>query len=154
MKSRFRRSKAERGFAIVEFTVTLPLLLLLLLAIAEFGRMLFHYSNLIQASRDAGRFVASHAWNRTLGRIELDSALLSQARNVAAYGVPSNQYGSPIVPGLSPSNVGIFQEGVDHVRVSINYVFQPALSNSLPTFFGNPIPLNIPLTTSVVMRAL
>ena len=42
----------------VEFAIALPLLLLLLLAVAEFGRMLSHYNSLLQANRDAARYLA------------------------------------------------------------------------------------------------
>ena len=58
--------RRQQGVAMVEFAIVLPLLLLLLLGIAELGRLLFQYNSLLQASRDAGRFVAGQAWNRTL----------------------------------------------------------------------------------------
>ncbi len=48
----------QRGLAMVEFAIALPLLLLLLLAIGEMGRLLYQYNSLLQASRDASRFVA------------------------------------------------------------------------------------------------
>lgn len=154
MKRSFRESKAERGVAMVEFAIALPVLLLLLLAVAELGRLLYHYSNLLQASRDAGRFVAGKAWNRTLGRIELTATLVSQAQNVAVYGVPSSQNGSPVVPELTTDDVSVVEANVDHVMVSISYHFRPVIGNSLPAFFGDPVQLDVPLTASVVMRAL
>ncbi|MBP3859681.1 MAG: pilus assembly protein, partial [Pseudomonas sp.] len=42
----FRSSRAQRGLAMVELALTLPLLVLLMLAFAEFGRMLFQYNSL------------------------------------------------------------------------------------------------------------
>lgn len=150
-----KQLQAQRGVAMVEFAIALPLLLLLLLAIGEFGRMLYHYNNLLQASRDAGRYVAGQAWNATLGQIDLNGDLQTRTKNVAVYGVPANPGGyAPVVPHLSASDVQLSSVGAEHVRVSITYTFRPVIGNSLPTFFGAPIPLNIALNSTVVMRAL
>lgn len=150
MKADERR---QQGVAMVEFAIALPLLLLLLFGIAEFGRMLFQYNSLLQASRDAGRYAASEAWNATLGQVELGAALQTQVKNVALYGAPSAA-GTPVVPGLTAANVQVSAVGTEHVQVSISYVFQPVLGNSLPNVLGTVIPLNLTLTSTVVMRAL
>lgn len=158
----FKRPQAQRGVAMVEFAIALPLLLLLLLAIGEFGRMLYQYNSLLQASRDAGRYVAGKAWDRTLGRIDLtgDSQLVPRTKNVAVYGVPANPNGyPPVVPGLTTADVEVFPVGTpgnppDHVQVSITYTFRPVIGDTIPGFFGDPIPLGISLTSTVIMRAL
>ncbi|MNQ97075.1 TadE-like protein [compost metagenome] len=145
----------------VEFAIALPLLLLLLLAIGEFGRMLFQYNSLLQASRDAGRYAAGKAWNRTLGEIVLvDTSrnydLRAETQNIAVYGLPVSS-GTPVVPGLSAANVQVSTAAgtTDHVQVSITYTFQPVIGSVLPAFFGGDgVPLNVPLTATVVMRAL
>jgi Flp pilus assembly protein TadG len=148
-------SKPQRGVAMVEFAITLPLLLLLLLAIGEIARMLYQYNSLLQASRDAARFVATGAWNATLGKVDLtsDPQLVSQTKNLAVYGVPGNS-GTPLVSGLTSANVQVNQVGNEHVQVSITYSFQPVIGSQLTTFYGAPIPLGISLTSTVVMRAL
>lgn len=150
----FKPGQAQRGVAMVEFAIALPLLLLLLLAIGEFGRMLYHYNSLLQASRDAGRFVAGQAWNDTLG-VDLNSDLQSKTKNVAVYGVPVNSSGyPPVVPELSTDDVAVGMPDSEHVQVSISYTFRPVIGAVLPTFFGTPIPLNIALQSTVVMRVL
>jgi len=133
-------------------------LLLLLLAFGEFGRMLFQYNVLLQASRDADRFVAGQAWNSTLGGIALTSTLQTQTKNVAVYGVPSAT-GSPVVSGLTTADVQVVAVGSDHVRVTITYLFCPVIgagncTGSIPGFFGNAIPLGIQLVATTVMRVL
>lgn len=139
----------------VEFAIALPLLLLLLFGIAEFGRMLFQYNSLLQAGRDAGRYAASEAWNATLGKIDLSGDLQARVKNVAVYGVPLTQPGSTTaVPGLTTSQVQVLALGSDHVQVSITYTFQPVIGAVLPSFTGDSVPLNVALTSSVVMRAL
>ena len=139
----------------VELALTLPLLVLLMLTFAEFGRMLFQYNSMEQASRDAGRYVASQAWNSTLGTVQLSTALIAQTRNVAVYGVPANPNGYPAAaPGLTTGNVTVSAVGTDHVRVSIAYTFVPVIGSSIPALFGSSVPLGLLLTSTVVMRAL
>mgnify|MGYP006141956465 CR=1 FL=1 len=150
----FNRARAERGLAMVEFAIALPLLLLLLLALGEIGRMLYHYNNLLQSNRDAVRYLAGQAWNATLGQAEVSSDLASRTRNIAVYGVPVAQPGNEVVPGLSTADVMVTTLGSEHVEVRISYLFRPVIGNSLPTFFGDPVALNIPLVASTVMRAL
>ncbi len=154
----FKHPRRQQGLAMVEFTLALPVLLLLLLAFGEFGRMLYQYNVLLQASRDAGRFVASQAWNSTLGEVSLSNALQTQTKNVAVYGVPANT-GSAVLSGVTTGMVQVAAVGTDHVRVTITYTFCPVIgggncTGSLPGFFGNPIALSIPLVATTVMRAL
>ncbi|MFJ2366816.1 TadE/TadG family type IV pilus assembly protein [Pseudomonas sp. NPDC087697] len=155
-----KQPKDQQGMALVEFTIALPLLLLLLLALGEFGRMLFQYNTLLQASRDAGRYVASQAWNSTLGAVDLttNTTLVTQTKNVAVYGVPANT-GTPVVSGLTTGNVAVAAVGTDHVRVTITYTFCPvigagACTGSITGLFANTIALSIPLVATTVMRVL
>lgn len=154
----FKHPQCQQGLALVEFTLVLPVLLLLLLAFGEFGRMLYQYNVLLQASRDADRFVASNAWDSTLGAVALSSTLLTQTKNVAVYGVPANT-GTAAVSGLTTGNVVVAAVGTDHVRVTITYTFCPVIgagncTGSIPGFFGTQIALGIPLVATTVMRAL
>ena len=154
----FKSRQRQQGLAMVEFTLVLPVLLLMMLAFGEFGRMLYQYNVLLQASRDADRFVAGQAWNSTLGMVSLSSTLLTQTKNVAVYGVPANT-GTAVVSGLTTGNVVVAAVGTDHVRVTITYTFCPVIgggncTGSLPGFVGNSIALSIPLVATTVMRAL
>jgi len=150
----FKPGQAQRGVAMVEFAITLPLLLLLLLAIAEFGRMLYHYNNLLQANRDAVRYLAGEAWNGNLGQVVIDPVVEAITKNLAVYGVPLPQPGNEVVPGLTTGDVTVGPVDGDHVQVRISYVFQPVIGNSLPALIGDAIPLNFPLVTTTVMRGL
>ena len=128
------------------------------LTFGEFGRMLYQYNVLLQASRDADRFVASQAWDSTLGQVALSNTLLTQTKNVAVYGVPANT-GTAVMSGLTTGNVVVAAVGIDHVRVTITYTFCPVIGGgncggSLPGFFGTQIALSIPLVATTVMRAL
>src|SRR5437867_4245985 len=54
--SRTQKILGERAQAIVEFAIVLPILLAILVGILEFGRMIFIYSAVTNASREAARF--------------------------------------------------------------------------------------------------
>lgn len=54
--SRFRRS--EDGAAVVEFAVTLPVMLLFFFIVVEFGRLYWGYQSTIAGVRDASRTLA------------------------------------------------------------------------------------------------
>jgi Flp pilus assembly protein TadG len=63
-KSRNRKNhggalRALRAQAMVEFAITLPVLLMLLLGIIEVGRLVFMYAMVTNASRDAVRYASA-----------------------------------------------------------------------------------------------
>jgi len=54
--NRYKDEREGRGQGLVEFALILPILLLILLGILDFGRILFIYVNLFNAAREAGRY--------------------------------------------------------------------------------------------------
>lgn len=146
--------REQQGTATVEAAITLPLLLFLLLAIAEGGNAIMQYNELTKAVRDAARYLAAEAALGSTGTIAITPGLASQTRNLAVYGNRAGA-GEPIVQGLTPAHVTV--EDVDgiHVRVSVSFDYRPILGfATLPTFgFGDPVPIVIPLQGSTTMRA-
>ena len=51
-------SFAQQGAAAVEFAIVLPLLLLVLTGIVEYGRLMWNYDALAKATRDAARYLS------------------------------------------------------------------------------------------------
>jgi Flp pilus assembly protein TadG len=51
-----KRASRQRGQSMTEFALMLPILLLLLFAIFDFGRMLFMYNQLSAAAREGARY--------------------------------------------------------------------------------------------------
>lgn len=147
-------ARRQRGLATVEFAIAAPLLLLLLLATAEFGRILSQYNTLTKAVRDACRYVAANAAVGTTRIVNITSQLQTQAGNLVATGNLAGS-GTPLLPGLSASNVTVTDAGNGYVSVSASYTYQPMLGSKLNTFgFGAAISLALPLNTAVIMRAL
>ncbi|MEJ2352363.1 MAG: pilus assembly protein [Anaerolineales bacterium] len=67
--SKGARSKAGQGM--VEFALTLPVLMLLMLGIIEFGRLLFTYSAVTTAGREAARYgPAAGGLDRTINNYQ------------------------------------------------------------------------------------
>lgn len=168
------KHRCQRGIATVEFAIGVPVLLLLLLAVGEFGRLLSQYNMLLQASRDAAGYAARHGWDDMLGRLELSRAVpgsslsvADAAHNLAVYGVPAvapeedseEERPDRLLPklGLGGSTIDVDEVCLpvcDHVRVTIRYTFSPVISSALPSFFGKAVSLEIPLVATTVMRAL
>ena len=152
---RLKRAQRQQGVAIVEFTITLPLMLLTLLAFGEFGRMLYQYNSLLQGSRDAARFVASQAWSSTLGKVEVSADLECMTKYVAVHGAPSTPPCSLTgMPANTTEQVAKVAGTNDHVQVTISAVFSPLIASGIPAFIGNGTALNFPLVATTVMRAL
>jgi Flp pilus assembly protein TadG len=138
----------------VEVAIALPLLLLLLLATAEFGRIISQYNTLTKSTRDACRYVASNAAVGTTRIVNITAQLQTAASNLLVTG-NVNGTGSPILPGLAASSVTLRDAGNGYVSVSVSYTYQPMIGSSLPTFgLGSPVSLAFPLNSAVVMRAL
>lgn len=149
------RARSQRGIASVEFAITLPLLLLLLLATAEIGRMLSQYDTLTKTVRDGARYLAANALAGSTSTVQITSTVQTQTQNLVVTG-NINGTGTPVLPGLATGNVTVSDAGNGYVSVSASYTYQPMLG-ALRTFgltSGSSIALAIPLNTTVVMRAL
>src|SRR5919202_6635011 len=66
---------SELGAAIVEFAIVLPLLLLLVFGIADFGRALFIKNNLTSAARSGARVAAVQLDPITTSKGTVDNAV-------------------------------------------------------------------------------
>ncbi len=152
-------SRMQRGVAMLEFALLLPLLLLVLFGITEFSRALFQYDTLAKTTRDACRYLSTQAPG--------DPAAKAIALCLAVYG-NTGCSGPALAPGLAPAMVEICDSvdasqcpgdppytltgGINLVAVKIQgYIFQSGvgftafgLNFGLPSFtFG---------TISTVMR--
>lgn len=143
----------QRGTAMVEFAIVAPLLLFLILATFEFGRMISQYNTLTKAVRDGARYAASTAAGGTTGVVNITSSIQSTVRNLVVTGT-ANGSGGPLLPGTAPA-VSVTDGGNGYVSVSASYAYQPLIGASLPTFgLGARIPLTITLNAQTIMRAL
>lgn len=150
---RYKRKK-QRGVAMIEMVIVTPLMLLLVLGVAEIGKALMQYTTLTKHVRDAARHVAGRALLGTTGTVLITPDLVTQAANITAFGNIVGA-GTPLLPNLSPAQVSVTDAGNDMVLVQANYPYQPLLGPVLQTFgYGTEPNTAITLTASVTMRAL
>ena len=147
--------RRARGLAAVEFVVTAPFLLLLLLAGAEIGRALVQYATLTYAVRASARYVSANAFQDTTQVIDLTNATISNAKNLTVYGNLQGT-GPARLPLLQAGQVQVVDAGGDNIRVSVSYPYQPMLGPVLPSFgFGSGSrPLAFNMQVAVTVRAI
>ena len=154
MRAMRYKGKKQRGVAMIEMVAVTPLMLLLVLGVAEVGKALVQYTALTKNVRDAARLVAGRALLGTTGTVMITPDLISQAANIATFGNIAG-VGDPLLPSLSPAQVSVTDAGNDMVLVQVDYPYEPLFGPVLETFgFGTEPNTAITLTASVTMRAL
>jgi hypothetical protein len=125
----------QRGVAIVEYVVVLPICLLLILGTAEFGRALLQYNVLTQSVQDGARYLSSRALLGTTGVVDITPELEDEVRNLVVYGNRLGT-GNPRLRGFDPDNVSVTDEGLGVVRVEANYDYD-AIFSIIPAFVNS-----------------
>ncbi|HEX8782157.1 MAG TPA: TadE/TadG family type IV pilus assembly protein, partial [Steroidobacteraceae bacterium] len=145
---------SEGGTAIIEFTIALPVLLLMLVATAEIGRMLSQYNTLNKAVRDGARYLATNALAGTTGVVSITPAVQTATVNLVVNGNIAGS-GAALLPSLAAGNVTVAGLANGYVSVSAAYTYVPMMGANLPTFgVTAPINTSVTLNASVVMRPL
>ena len=147
----------ERGNQLVEISIALPILLSLLVVTAETGRLFYTNTTLAKGTRLATRYLTTVPLNTDARR----TLYYANARNLVVYGTAAPATGAtPILPGLTTSNVVITQAGgiptVSPLTVSVQITgvtFQPAIDLSKVTKIPS-LSLAVALTPSTTMRYL
>ena len=150
-------SVRQRGVAIVEFTIVLPILLVLILVVAELGRAFLQFNALTRAVRDSARYVAANALDGASGSIDVSTAaaVYSEAQHLLVFG-HTGSTGTALLPGLVPGDVTIANPvGTSDITVNVSYTYQPMLGAVLPgLFYGSDIAATFPLQAQVTMKVL
>ena len=117
----------------VEFALVLPILLVIMYGLLEVGRLIFVYSTVVSASREAARYGSATGWNETQTAYRyLDcDGIRAAAENVDFLGVIEDaniliQYdegpgGTIISPTCPPGSI---QTG-DRIVVQVSATFTP-----------------------------
>jgi Flp pilus assembly protein TadG len=160
--------RRQRGLAVVELALIVPVFVMVLVATAEVGRALYQYNTLNKAVRDAAQFVARYGV--IAGYIEktktdpsgsTTSTVETIAKNLAVYGKPAAVVGdTTLLPGMTVNDVTVTEVtaagagGPTYVTVSATYTFLKIFT-VIPTFgFGSNITLPGTMTASVTMAGL
>ena len=138
----------------VEFTIAVPILLILMIGVAEFGQAFWQYNTLTKSAEDGARFVAGRALLGSTGVVSVTPTLQAAARNLVVYGNVIGT-GSPMLPGLTTGQVTVANAGMGNISVSVSYPYTP-IFGFVPGFFYGPgaNATGLTLQAAVTMRAL
>src|SRR5436309_2386060 len=142
---------SQKGQALLEFAAVTLLFFTLVFGIIEFGRALWTWNTIVQATRAGARYAA----------VEIPTSNNTEIKKVVVYNDPNAGASStPVVPGLTEANVRVRylrNDGsnvanktmADLIEISVvNYRF-----TFLVSFFGPRINLP-PFTTSLPLEGL
>ncbi len=116
MASRSVRGRGDRGATAVEFAIVVPLLLLILFGLIDFGRLFFVEVSLNAASREGARASALHRPSGQVTQVSQNSAY--GLASVSSLGLTSTL---TVVPGAGcPAN----PSPTDMTQVSVNVPFR------------------------------
>lgn len=127
------RSRPERGAALVEFTLVLPLLLALVFGIVDFGRAFQSWITITNAAREGAR----------LGATGADASAIC-SRVQATAGVSGATCTVSGVPGTTGGDVSV------KVDYTLNLI--TPLGSMLTLLSGKGLSTSFPLSSTAVMR--
>jgi Flp pilus assembly protein TadG len=152
LRREFCSPRRSAGVAAVEFVIAVPILIFVLLAIAELGRAFVQYDTLSYSIRNSARYVSENAIVGTTGVVDVSGAVAA-AQNLAVYGTPGGG-GTPVLPGFATGHVSVSNAGGGNIEVIASYPYQPLIGSALPMFRGGAEPTTFNMRISVIMRAI
>ena len=143
-----RRVRSERGAELIEFALTLPLLLLLVLGIIEFGFLFQEYEVVTNSAREGARLAAlipSAGYTTDEAKARATDYLTAGGLDLAQ-AIPA--------PTVVQSQVNITgtPKCVSAYTVTVNYQHPVPFLSGIMNYFGSPLAM-IPLKAVAVMRA-
>jgi len=123
-----RHLKTERGAAAVEFALVLPVLVLLLFGVIEFGLLMFNKAVLTNAAREGARFgIVAVSPRKTSSEIETVVSNYT-GTNLITFGTPSTPQ---VTSTYTTQNFG------DPLTVTVTYQYQfLVIDNLIPPLSG------------------
>ena len=139
------RRERERGANLVEFALVLPLLLLMLVGIADLGRAFTTYIAITNAAREGARYGAKRPWFRD----PITQAVIDEAANS---GVTLTDDEIVIaINGVEVTAAEFDGDGGDPLTITVNHDF-PLILGGLLGLSGGTIPLRT--STSMMIFGL
>jgi hypothetical protein len=158
MKTLMRKIKntGQRGQSMVEFSLTMVILLVLLVGIVDVGRALFTYMALRDAAQEGAIFGSTHPGSifepEMKARVRISSTMMNDIFSAACGGLPSecpNIVISYINPGGGAKTSNICMG--DGVTVRVNYPRFPITMPFLGAIIGQQyIPISATITDTVL----
>jgi len=149
MRTMTRRLRSERGAELIEFALVLPLLLLVMLGIVDFGFLFQRYEVLTNATREGARIaVLPGGYNQTDVRARVCAYL--QTGGVPTTGCPTPT--NPVVT-LTDVNITVGAATMQAKRVQVTYTHNYMFVGPLVSLMGGgTFNTTVPMTTVAIMR--
>ena len=145
----------ERGTAIVEFAIILPLVLFLFFVIAEFAILLYDQQVITNASRDGAR-AGTRLTSSTPPYLTAAQIITTTQSHAMGHLIT---FGSNVAPTVcvgdcaSPANCTGYDVPSGGLKVTVNYTYTfGVLPNLYGVLFGTPGESNLVLRASTTMR--
>jgi Flp pilus assembly protein TadG len=143
------RIKSERGAALIEAAVTIPLILLISVAIFEFGRAFETWQIMTNAAREGARVAVLPGATET--------AVKTRVKDYLLVGMTSTEVNKIDVQLQTNQTISLIPDGsvtASASRVLVTYPFEFMVFNGVAQLVVNGSNLGQPitLTTSAVMR--
>ena len=137
----------SQGLAAVEFVVTVPVLIVVMLAIAEIGHALVQFDTLSYSVRSSARYVSENVIPGDSGTIsdQLIADVQDEARNLVVYGTVTESGDPPLLPNGEATAVTASSAGTFDIEVVAVYPYVPLVASILPGF---------DMRVAVTMRAI
>ena len=149
-----RQPQRQRGIALVETALCLPVLLFVMLSASEITNAFLQHNTLTKAVRDGARYASAEVINHSVKIFDLNAQLVADTKSLVVYGTTAGT-GTPVVPNLTLGDVTVSDLGGEIVEVRVAYPYTGILGSVLPSFgFGAAKSLNFNLQASVRMRGL
>lgn len=164
-----RSVEDQSGVAAVEFVLTLPVLMLIMLAMAEFALMFAQYTTLTKSMEGGARYISNYSINGSFGTVSIDPAAELAAKNLIVYGNIAGS-GPAIVEGMTVSDVSIqctygvqndlciVRDNIAAISLDADVSYQPTLGDALSgimSLFGDgQSNFAIPMRASTVMSPI
>ena len=143
--------KNQRGLAAVEFAIVVPVMLFLMLATAEFGRVFYQYNTLTKAVQAGARY-ASRPLLKTNKLTNLDDDFVQRIQNFVVYGKENvDGTDTAVLDGFTATgaNVVISSSTADKtITIEATYSYSLMVLSDFP-LFGYSFP-TLTLRASVV----
>lgn len=136
VRQRFRKRFPWRGQSMVEFALALPIFLLVVFGIMEFGRLLLVYSSVFSASREAARYGASIGMENGIQRDQDCAGMQEAAMRVGFFA------------GLNPGDVDIRYDNGPDWRVEFNGLTRSCPN---PTMLGDRVVVRVQTTYQPIL---
>ena len=148
---KMNKKNGQRGAALIEFTLVLPLLLLMLFGIIEFSVLLYDKAVITNASREAAREWIEHVPDRSVNTpARLNGVVQSYAQNrLISFGSDSVLPQVTFKVDGSPTTATTVYNSASMLAVGVSYTYDFLV---LPNFIGG-FGEDLTLSAETVMRA-